>query len=134
MDPVTCPNCGHNVAEPDAASCPACGMNLDTGHHARPEAPAGPPAGGEAGGPGKAPPPSGSSVPFDDPSIPFFERFWLTVRLAFTNPMDLFSAMPLSDVLRATAIIPMKTVWHRKECARQRTWLVSRMLHSLPNQ
>jgi hypothetical protein len=73
-------------------------MNLDTGHDDRPEAPAGPPAGGAAGGPGMAPPPSGSSVPFDDPSIPFFERFWLTIRLAFTNPMELFSAMPGGDI------------------------------------
>lgn len=74
-----CPDCGQALAEPRAASCPHCGATLG------------------AGG-GTPPPPEGSSVPFEDRSLPFLTRLVETIKLAFSDPIGMFSRMPSGDI------------------------------------
>ncbi len=73
-----CTGCGNSIDDPLAQSCPNCGTPVPTGDEAA-----------------QAP---GSSVPFEDTTLPFFERFGATVKLAFTNPVQLFSNMPEEDI------------------------------------
>ena len=55
--------------------------------------------GTNAGGAGTLEPPGEqSSVPFEDPSRPFMERFIATVKLAFSDPVKLFSNMGDTDI------------------------------------
>ncbi len=73
-----CTNCGHSIDDPLAESCPNCTAPLAAG--------------------GDQPPSPRSSVPFEDATIPFLERFLATVKLAFSNPVQLFSNMPESGI------------------------------------
>ncbi len=82
-----CTSCGHSIDDPLAQACPNCTAPLPTGD----EAERGISEGGE-------PPSPGSSVPFEDTSLPFLERFIATVKLAFTNPAQLFSNMPEEEI------------------------------------
>lgn len=90
MEPATCPQCGRPVIEASAETCPACGANL-----AAQAAP-----GGVVTVDAEPPPPqpSGNSVPFEDSSQPFLQRFFSTVGMAFSNPVGLFSSMPSGDL------------------------------------
>ena len=123
MEPITCPNCGHPNDHAGATNCVNCGGRLPgaaAGDETAPEVtPVGVPDRGAAaaagaggyggaggaggygaagGAGGAAPPPGGSSVPFEDTSQPFFQRFFATVGMAFSNPMQLFSAMGSGDL------------------------------------
>ena len=68
-------------------TCPACGASLT----AQAE-----PIGG--GGAPQPPQPPGNSVPFEDASLPFSQRFFRTVAMAFTNPVGLFSGLSDGDL------------------------------------
>jgi len=50
------------------------------------------------GGAREQPPSSGSSVPFEDRSLPFMTRILETVKMAFADPIRLFSNMPADDI------------------------------------
>jgi hypothetical protein len=39
-----------------------------------------------------------NTVPFEDTSKPLFQRFFQTVGMAFSNPMELFAGMPVGDL------------------------------------
>jgi hypothetical protein len=84
-----------------------------------PAAPGGQGAAGESPPP-QQPPPTGNSVPFEDSSLPFFNRLFRTIGMAFTDPMKLFSNMADGDlggpliygVLLQTVVIVISLVWN----------------------
>ncbi len=88
MTTRSCPNCGQGVEDAGAQWCPNCGVSLAA-------AGAGPAAGGAGGGAGPRGP---SSVPFEDSTQPFLGRFLETIKLAFSDPVRLFSNMDTDDI------------------------------------
>lgn len=116
---VTCPVCGHQNADRLAESCGNCGAELivEVAEETKqpPTAGSPPPGGGEpprteppgsagagippvpplppsgGGSDGPPPQPAGSSIPFEDRSLPFSTRFFETVKMAFVDPVGLFS-------------------------------------------
>ena len=108
--PKTCPSCGHSVVDPGALACPNCGtmFSVDEGPADSPPPPADsapppPPPAADSPPPGAGgtpPPPAvgGSSVPFDDTSQPLMSRLVETIKLAFSDPVRLFSNMPSEDI------------------------------------
>lgn len=83
MAPVDCPNCGYQVENEDVRFCPSCGGSMGAGEVAA--------AGGQGG---SSPPPSHeNSVPFEDMSLPFAQRYFRTIGMAVSDPVTLFSRM-----------------------------------------
>lgn len=97
MEPVTCSSCGQFVEDAAARVCPACGTEMNPGQAAAGQIPAGPSSGGPGGPTGAAAPPR-NSVPFEDRSLPFLQRLFRTIGMAFSQPMQLFSAMAREDL------------------------------------
>lgn len=88
---IKCPECGFSL-NGDETKCPNCGYVLKTEEVNSPvsNTPPPPPITNEV-----PPPyiPSGGkkTIPFDDDSIPFFDRLFATVKLALFNPKEFFA-------------------------------------------
>jgi len=102
MSTTTCPSCGTSIDDPSLRVCPNCGAAL-----LQEPVPAATAA-------------AGSSVPFDDVSQPFLQRFIDTAKMAFADPVRLFSNMPAEDitppvvygVITGTIGMLIGTLWH----------------------
>jgi len=84
---MECPYCGNEFSEPVEGLCPHCGEEVEE----------------TAAGGGKALPPPARETPvcpFEDPALPFWERFLTTFRLTITNPREVFSRLPEGDIER----------------------------------
>jgi len=80
----TCPSCGQPVEDAGIGACPHCGAALQSE--------------GAAGGGGEDQQPVRNSVPFEDRSLPFSTRLFGTIKLAFSNPKELYSGMQTDDM------------------------------------
>jgi hypothetical protein len=94
---IACPACHHVFDDTQGDTCPNCGASVRPSPPPDPSLPA-PPAGAGSGDAGASSPSPGSSVPFEDPSLPFLTRLLNTVALAFSNPVRLFSNLPADDI------------------------------------
>lgn len=79
---MLCPSCHREVDLPGAGFCPLCGATLPPPPPETPE----------------PTPPAGSSVPFDDTTRPFMERWWSTLLLSFSDPNKLFANLPAENL------------------------------------
>lgn len=84
---MSCSTCGHPIDGPQVRFCPNCGAPLVPPAAEEPAAPP-PLPGAPSPGPEAEQP---SSVPFEDGSRPFLQRWWETFTLSLSNPAQLFS-------------------------------------------
>lgn len=88
VGPMNCPACSHPIVDPNAGTCPECGAAIERTPYDAPSASVEPPPVQPSAGD-----PEINSVPFEDRSLPFLDRYWKTLALSFTNPKQLFSGL-----------------------------------------
>jgi len=89
---MNCPTCGHQIDDPGVHFCPECAGPIERSPYAAPGASL------EAESPPEDPGSQPNSVPFEDGSRPFLERYWQTLVLSFSDPKRLYSNMRDEDL------------------------------------